>query len=444
MIRWRKFIPLFLLGWAFHTFYGLCEAKWGEKDEIQTYLIGLKCYTTGTWPYFGADVNGVENLSFTGQLPGALEGLLMGLPFHLLPLPETPFIVLNLLYAIGAALLAWYICGRLSRLSFPLLFAWICLTPWPLHMSAHVINPAYDFLPSVFFLIGFMESLPVFSRNLVSPFWRNAAMGFSILWIMQFHFSYVFLLPLAAFALFDQVRRERSGKSLLSFALGTLPMAALMLPTYLKYGWAHGDVASGFAVPFDWYNFTQGFTILARYFSLVSFELLRFLGEHTHLRFAFLTTHWWLFLPGALLSAVGVVQPIVMFLALFKKSHSVPGWREMKIVVLLSFLVVWMAFWFTNKAPLTHIYLVLYPFVMYYSCYVLDLFAGGRGWGVAAKIFLACAFYFQIGYGLIVSPQDSLYSKRFEGTSLNRKVVLRAIQEKNYHLMGERRPESLY
>ncbi len=63
---------LFLLG--FRTLFGLSLNFFGggeiDHDPLQTYLIGLKCYTTGTWPYFGPDKYTAE-VHF--QVPGALE-----------------------------------------------------------------------------------------------------------------------------------------------------------------------------------------------------------------------------------------------------------------------------------------------------------------------------------------------------------------------------------
>src|SRR5690348_12062629 len=128
----RHFLILFTALFLFRLVYGLFAAQWWELDELQTYLIGLKFYTTGAWPWFGPDVNGAELQSFQSQIPGALEGLLIGLPFHLLPIPEAPFIFLNLMSTAGAALLAWYICKRIPRFSLPFLFIWICVTPWTL------------------------------------------------------------------------------------------------------------------------------------------------------------------------------------------------------------------------------------------------------------------------------------------------------------------------
>jgi len=52
----RALIVSFLLAaFAFRLFYGLSMPFWLE-DERQVYLIGLRSFARGLWPYFGADV----------------------------------------------------------------------------------------------------------------------------------------------------------------------------------------------------------------------------------------------------------------------------------------------------------------------------------------------------------------------------------------------------
>src|SRR6185295_2210010 len=89
--RWLIVFAL-LLAFLFRLAVGLCSEFWNPiEDEKQIYLIGLKFYATGNWPYFGPDVTP------TIQIPGALQGLTVGLPFYLLPIPEAPFVLLGIL-----------------------------------------------------------------------------------------------------------------------------------------------------------------------------------------------------------------------------------------------------------------------------------------------------------------------------------------------------------
>ena len=107
--RQRLLIALaFLLAFCFRLGFGLCSEFWtGTEDEKQIYLIGLKFYTTGNWPYFGPDVTP------TIQIPGALQGLVVGLPFYVLPIPEAPCVLLNLLSFASLVFFAWYCMRRL-------------------------------------------------------------------------------------------------------------------------------------------------------------------------------------------------------------------------------------------------------------------------------------------------------------------------------------------
>jgi len=84
------FYSLLSISFLFRLAFGLCSEIW-FIDQQQIYLIGLKYDTTGLWPYFGPDVG--TNI----QLPGALQGLVVGLPLRIWPIPESPYILLNLL-----------------------------------------------------------------------------------------------------------------------------------------------------------------------------------------------------------------------------------------------------------------------------------------------------------------------------------------------------------
>src|ERR1044071_10449424 len=95
---------LLLLAFLFRLGFGLC-GQFRDSDTKQIYLLGLKFYATGAWPYFGPDVVWGEI-----QIHGALQALLVGLPFHLLPLAEAPYVLLNLVSFARLCLLARYRC----------------------------------------------------------------------------------------------------------------------------------------------------------------------------------------------------------------------------------------------------------------------------------------------------------------------------------------------
>src|SRR3954462_344393 len=90
MKRWR--VPLILvLCFACRLAFGLTREFFFE-DETQIFLLGLRYHATGAWPFFGPEVVGTGS-----ELPGAPRALPAGLPLRLLPVPESPFVLLNLL-----------------------------------------------------------------------------------------------------------------------------------------------------------------------------------------------------------------------------------------------------------------------------------------------------------------------------------------------------------
>jgi hypothetical protein len=85
---------------GFRLLFGLSGRLFTE-DEGQIYLLGLRFFASGHWPYFGPDVVWTST-----QIPGALQPLLVGLPFFIARIPEAPYLLLNLLSMGALALFA--------------------------------------------------------------------------------------------------------------------------------------------------------------------------------------------------------------------------------------------------------------------------------------------------------------------------------------------------
>ena len=180
---------------AFRLAVGLSNEFFFE-DETQIFLMGLRYYATGAWPYFGPDVVWTKS-----QIPGALQALLVGLPLRIVPVPEAPFVFLNLVSLAALAGFAWYVTRRLPSLPKWLVWGWLMTLTWTLEFSTHVINPSYVLAPALVFFIGFFEAVPTFRRGIVSPAMAFFMMGAAISWILQVHMSWPLLLPYAAIAL---------------------------------------------------------------------------------------------------------------------------------------------------------------------------------------------------------------------------------------------------
>ena len=443
-----KIVLALVAAYGFRLAFGLAMPFWppdkiqsslmvSTPDEFQTYLIGLKCYTTGTWPYFGPDLNGSET-SFSSQMPGALEGLVIGLPFYALPIPEAPYIFLNLLSLFAIALFTWYCSKKIPSLSPGFIFASLVVLPWNLHESTSIINPSWCLFGSVLFFIGFLETVPGFRMGLFPLSLCNAFMGFALFWVMQFHMSWMYLAAFFALSLFLQWKQRPLSvfPALLFFALGALPSFAFMVPTLVKYGVPQGHNGQGFATSFNFHNFIQGPAILLRYLSLACYEIPRFLGAHTADRLSYLKGSIFTLLPGVFLWILGLVQALALLVFWFFRNHPLKDWPILRKLALFNFLIIWVSFWFTVKLPYAHIYYSCFPLVFLYSLYGWSRLAPSPRWRTFAKVYLAAAFLFQITYAIRAYPQLSLYR--------DRALVVQAIQQKNYHLLGERRENSYY
>ncbi len=429
-----KFAFLFLFFFVFRTLFGLSQPFF-SPDELQTYLIGLKWYGQGGWPYFGPDLI-VTETGFYSQIPGPLEAWMVGGPLLLFPFPEAPFIFLNFLSTVALAIFSWYFSKRLTGLPLFFIFAWISILPWNLHESTNPLNPSYLLLGSILFFLGFFEAVPSLTQNVLKPAVAFAFMGFGLFWDMQFHNSWVLLPPFVLLAIGLRIRDKKFqiAQNLLPFLAGAAPLVGLLVPTYLKYGLNRG--AGGFHLfeLFNTQNFLAFFTILGRFFSLPCFETLRYIGFNTSQRWAFLVQSLWFFVPGLWMVLMGWIQPLILFILGWSKDEKHKDFQILSKVVLFAFLVVWISFWFTSKEPLAHIYYILMPLLTAYSIYIWSRFAHRPGWRLLGLVCIMANLWFQSGFMIRMWKTQSLYT--------NRTLVVQAIQAKNYRILGERRPGS--
>ncbi len=422
----------------FRFIYGLyCPAVTANDDYVQTYTIGLKAYTTHTWPYFGPNVQGPET-AFHTQIPGAMEGVLIALSLELWPTTLSPYLFVNLLTFLALTLFAWYCCKRLPGYSPWFIFTWIYLAPWDTHYSTQVISLSYACLGSVLFFLGFFETVPSLRLGVIGLKLANVMMGFGFFWVMQLHMSWVAFTPFLFFSLFLQLR-EGGWKTALPFGfLGSLAPLSLLVPTFFTYGFRTGGDVHGFASGLNWINVLDIVGTLARFLSLASFEMPRFVGSGTHERFGYFLESSWLFLPGLFLWGAGLLQPFAMIYLWVKSQSARADWKAVKFLGAGAFLVIYGSFFFTpNMAASFRIWL-LFPTIMLYSLYCWDSLRSKPIWRILGWVFILSTVYFQAGYTLKnVERNDSVYA-------VNREKMEKAIQEKNYHLLAERLPGSLY
>lgn len=429
------FLSLLLLAFLFRLGFGLCS-QFLDEDTKQIYLIGLKFYTTGAWPYFGPDV------THTIQIPGALQGLVVGLPLYVLPMPEAPYLLLNVLSFAGLCFFAWYCCQRLPEIPKWFVWTWLLTAPWTLNLSTHIFNPSYVLPAAILFFVGAIETYPFLSSGLISRRWSNFFMGFGLFWIMQFHLSWVVLVPYVAVSFYFQFKQLGRGvfASIAWFAAGALLPASVLLPTFIKFGLSAGMGGTGETVAFNSGNLLRHLNIvegvLGRFLSFASFELPRFIGANTAARMAFLRENPWLIPFAVVLTLVGILQCVAMLLLWFRKKHAHPEWKAVKYFTLATVLLLYVSFLFSMKSPVSHTFYVTFPVVMLYSLYCWSEFLSKPRWQQAAAVFLACGLLFNIGLAVNNFKHVSIYRERAK--------VAEAIKSNDYRLLGERRAGARY
>jgi hypothetical protein len=430
--RRRLFFALLAAAFLFRLGYGLCS-QFQDSDTKQIYLLGLKFYTTGAWPYFGPDVVWGEI-----QIPGALQALLVGLPFHALPLAEAPYILLNLISFASLCLFAWYCRRRLPRLPRWFVWSWLMTSPWTLNLSTTIYNPSYLLAGGILFFVGALELYPFTRARLLDARLANAMMGFAVFWVMQLHMSWVVLVPYALAALAFQFREDlrRGAAALAWFAAGATPTAALLLPTYLKYGLAAGSGGTPGAARLSAENATALLGILTRTLSFASFETARFLGGHTRERAAFIGEEPWLAPFALFLFAVGAAQVAALVAFWFKRGGARPEWRAVRWLALANVLLLYACFLFSIKPPQSnHLYVTL-PVPVLYAFYCWERLLARPFFRTFAKVVVACGIIFHAGLAAHNFSRISIYA--------DRRAAQTAIDSKDYRLLGERRPGSLY
>jgi hypothetical protein len=430
------------LAFGFRLAYGLTSTFWSE-DERQIYLIGLRSFARGEWPYFGADV------VWTGSsLPGAMQGLLIRLALSVWPAPEAPFVLLNVLSFGALALFAWYLCRRVPLVPRWVVWGALLTLPWTLNFSTHVVNVSYVLPGALIFFLGFLEAAPSFRIGALPVSLAWLMMGVGIPWVAQFHMSWVLLPAYVLVAALDQARRNARMlvPAASAFAVGVLLTGSAIVPTMLRFGLGAGSV--GKTVEFQPRGFEAFVTIVARFLSFAGHETNRFLGLDTADRLMFLWRQPWVVPFTLVATAAGLLQPAVMAAAWFSRAPGDPEWARVKWLATGTVLWVYASFFLSVRGPQAHSFYVTCPVALVYAAHCWQMYAsptavGGRRRRLPsalvveriAAIALVSGVVMHAGLAIDRAPRRSLY--------LDRPLVQAAISSRNDRFLGERR-DSLF
>lgn len=409
-----------------------------SRTKFKLIYFGLKYYATDSWPYYGNDViTPPDNLALLTQDPGALESLMIGWPLKLWPSPLAPYIFLNLFSMAGLSFLAWYAFKRVPNLSPWFIFAWVLTAPWCVHYSTGMINLSYSITFSAFFFVFWMESIPALTLNWIPLPWANLLMGFFFSGWFQFHRTWVLAGSFLALTFFLQWKKSGKASGIFYFALGALPLSLLIVPTLLLNTYHFQRDVSGFSYGFNVHNFLLFFVTLAQFLSLASFELPRFFPGHTIERIHHLSQYN-ILIPGLFVWYFGLLQPLILLGFLFDSKNPHSHWKWIRWLLIGTFLSIYASLLFTVKNPDVNTFCEMLPVVMIYSLYVWERW-WSKPWGKRLlQVFIIFALVFQVALLFYDTPKkESLYL-------MQGNAMAQAIDQKDFHLLGERRPGAFY
>jgi len=412
---------------AFRLGFGLSRELFFE-DYTQVFLMGLRYYATGAWPYFGADVVWTKS-----EIPGALQALLVGLPFHVAAIPEAPYVLINLLSMAAVAAFAWYVTVRLPLPRW-LVWGWLMTLPWTIEFSTDIINTSYLLVPGIVFFIGFFEAVPVFRTGAIAEPLAFGLMGAALAWTVQIHMSWPLLLPYAGFAWLSSSWRNgwrAAASNTAGFVAGTAVLATLLVPTFLAYGLGGGTGGTIRNLLPHPISPRIALDILARLFSFGSLEVWRFLATDDAKRVMFLYRHLWIVPLALVLWAASIWQPFWMLREWFRTASPFSEWRPLKWLVAATVGLVYASYWFVLEPSQAHAFYIMAPVGLMFAAYCWT-FVDSPRWRRVAAVLLTIGVVFHIGLGWLQAPERSLYQQR--------EVVAAAVRLKQPEMFAHRRP----
>jgi len=252
-------------------------------------------------------------------------------------------------------------------------------------------------------------------------------MGFALFWVLQLHMSWVLLIPFLCYAFWVSFKADKT--VIIIFFAGCLIAASTLIPTLSTWGGAIFSVGADNTV-FNVSNIKEIGTVLLRYVSFATFEIPRFIDTDGGSKWLFFKDYW----PAApfifLAILAGFVQVAYLILAFFRK-NPMPEFSMVKWITLGAMLITWLSFFFSVKGPSSHTFYVLFPLVMIYSFYCWQPLFRKQWFAVITAVLLVS--------GVITHATLAYHNYSLKSMYLNRDLPLKAIQEKDYHILGERR-----
>jgi len=417
-LMWLIIIGLMI----FRIFIGL-QTNFSHEDYEQIFLIGLENAYSGEWSYWGPDVVWSET-----RLPGALQGLLIGIPLKIFNSAYAPIILSNIISGAGLILMAFFAKSRFPKFSINFLLALFLLLPAYLRDGTVLLNTSYLIFSGALLFIAVFE-LFVYDETI---WFKNRSVyffgiGFSLVFTYQLHLSWVMILPYLLVVLFlEQKRNGGWAKNLGYFLLGAILPALLLLPTLIHFGGNIYSNATG-NTTFNASRLLQIVDFILRYFSFASFDIIHTADPYV------LAAEKSNLVKGMIWCAkiFGIVQFVVIVVSLFFVERS----KEFKRLILLFGLTVVMSvilYSISKKHLSARTYILIYAIPLWLSLYAYDYLLRFRWFKPTIYAGIVAVLFAYVGIGL-TNYQDTYSFKAYE------EKIHQAMENENAALFGKRR-----
>tara|TARA_Y100000385_G_scaffold253897_1_gene278354 strand:- start:474 stop:1772 length:1299 start_codon:yes stop_codon:yes gene_type:complete len=350
------FILLCLL---LRIFIGI-QINFSHVDYEQIYLIGLEYAFNDNWSFWGPDVVWSKT-----RLPGAMQGILAGVPIQLFKHHYSPIILSNIISFAGLMLLAFYAKIRFEKLSIYFLIALFSLLPFTLFNGVVVLNTCYLIFSGAILFICVTELFSYRNNMLLNPLIYFFSMGFCLMFTYQLHLTWVMFFPfiLVLFYLEGVKQRKLLFKLIMAFLIGCVLPSLTVLPTFIKYG-SEIMNGSGGNLQLELLRIFDLFDLMIRFMGTATIDILQSLG--------FITLFSDSGLVGSTLLIFVKVIAIIQFIGICITLYFVEKTAEFKKTLLLFLLASLMStilFMLSNKHLQIRTYILLFPIPIWLSLY---------------------------------------------------------------------------
>ena len=405
---------LILIILVFRIFLGI-QINFSHEDYTQVYLIGLENAFSGKWSYWGPDVVWSQT-----RLPGAMLGLLAGIPLRLVKNEYAPIILSNIISCVGLVLLGFYAKKRFPDLSLYFLLSLFLLSPFTLFNGVVLLNTAYlIFSGAILFIVVF--ELFIYRKQLL---WNSSlyffALGFSLLFTYQLHLTWVMYLPFV-FVLFylEWIKNPATGWRLVAFfLLGCLVSGLTLLPTVFKYGNVI-MTGSGGNISLHLKRTTRILDLFVRYFGIATIDI----NQKLNYMQLFSEKSWMGFALTWIVKLFALVQFIGICIS-FYFVRAIGEFRKTFLLFMLTLVMALSLYLISNKHLEIRTYILLYPIPIWLALFSYSYLSKYRY--VRMMMYTALVLIFITSVGVAISNFNDCYSFK----SVDDKIQ-KAIQDEN-------------